>query len=675
MAGDELPIPIEVPWQLLATSMASLALSGTDSSSISVFTYVPKLESLEKDYPDDQLIYLKFTASVSPLSLAGLASGGVGRDPFDLFGAQDYPVWRMILDVTVTGPGGQREPGSIKPYFLSAAPVRREMVETGLAGREAFEGESNGLAFGKSGSQMHESFRTWSDTSEATSGKSLDVVLFGMSSSETVTGTNVGGNRQVTQFTDSTQRNASDERRELFSHLTNVNNILSLLRTTRVGTPFLRFDLVPRPLRPLTLDPSDPNLWYARLLNRRSSGIEGVQDFYAIAVVPRAAKGFCVKADFRRVFVIEPPLPPSDFAVHDYYSPATTARILNYLYLRYPVGTPLDQLDLDLGPEQLTDTGKMIEWSEAHLGPGFSPAVIGWVTTDTGNVTVRVVLTTTVDDGTASKEQRFAYKTRAEVYLEMVRYEYETELAKSPLERGFVVAFPLTLSACQDLGEPGKPHITSFTMTEGDLTDSLSLVDFTPHVPWAAASLNPSSGQNLYSAAYLSWNAMETQFASQLSVLRPERAQPFRFDDPRVLDLLLSTAAYLAPDDPANQSLDAVAGLFGLPPAQLGALKAAGVTDLRTLAAVVKFAPAVELREREREQAAARAPAPPKPSGRGCNFLLRFWLWLSGQTPPRVTAAPAPVVHPVTAARASDLRATLGAALQARAEAARKQNP
>ncbi|HEX8150569.1 MAG TPA: hypothetical protein VF591_25520 [Pyrinomonadaceae bacterium] len=675
MPDDELSIPTEVSWQLLATSMTSPILSDTDSSSISVFTYVPKLESLEKDYPNDRLVYLKFTASVSPISVAGIGSDGTGRDPFDLLGARDYPVWRTILDVTITGPGEKREPGSLKPYFLSASPVRREMVEMGVVGREVYEGESTGLAVGKSGSQLHESFRTSTETSETSVGGFAHALFVGAGIAHTSSETTVGGGRQVTQVTDSTQRNASDERRELFSHLTNVSNILCLLRTTLVGTPHLRFDLVPRPLRPLTLDPFDPNLWYARLLNRRSSGIEGVQDFYAIAVVPRAAKGFCVKANFRRVFVIEPPLPPSDFAVRDFYSPATTARILNYLYLRYPVGTPLDQLDLDLGPEQFTDVGKMLEWAEADLGPGFSPAVIGWVTTDTGNVMVRVVLTTTVNDGTAGKEQRFAYKTRAEVYLEMVRHEYETELAKSPLERGFVFQLPLTLSACQDLGEPGRPPVTSFTVTEGDLTKLPEIVDFTPYVPLPALSLNPSTGQNIYSAAYLSWNAMETQFASQLSVLGPERAKPFRFDDPRVLDLLLSTAANLAPDAPANQSLGAVAGLFGLAPEQLGALKASGVGDLRTLAAVVKFAPAAELRERE--QAASRAPAPPKPSGRGCNFLQRFWLWLSGQTPPRVPAAarPAPPVHPVTAAQASDLRATLGAALQARSEASRKQNP
>jgi hypothetical protein len=39
---------------------------GSDSTVILMFTYVPKLDGLNEDYPDDRLIYLKFAVSVAP---------------------------------------------------------------------------------------------------------------------------------------------------------------------------------------------------------------------------------------------------------------------------------------------------------------------------------------------------------------------------------------------------------------------------------------------------------------------------------------------------------------------------------------------------------------------------------------------------------------------------------
>jgi len=76
----------------------------------------------------------------------------------------------------------------------------------------------------------------------------------------------------------SRQSEPTAERRELVSHSTKVDNILTLLNAKDVGTPFLSFSINPRPLHLLSLDPADPNLWFSQLLARRSSGIEGVQN-------------------------------------------------------------------------------------------------------------------------------------------------------------------------------------------------------------------------------------------------------------------------------------------------------------------------------------------------------------------------------------------------------------
>jgi hypothetical protein len=57
-------------------------------------------------------------------------------------------------------------------------------------------------------------------------------------------------------------RQASEERRELISHTTRVENIISLLSAKYVGTPHLSFSVSPQPLQQLSVDPSDPNLWF-----------------------------------------------------------------------------------------------------------------------------------------------------------------------------------------------------------------------------------------------------------------------------------------------------------------------------------------------------------------------------------------------------------------------------
>ena len=83
-------------------------------------------------------------------------------------------------------------------------------------------------------------------------------------------------------------RQASEERRELLSHMTRVETVLTLLNAKYVGTPYLSFSLAPQPLQMLSIDASDPNLWFNQLLHRRSSGIEGIQEFTAVLLVRTA---------------------------------------------------------------------------------------------------------------------------------------------------------------------------------------------------------------------------------------------------------------------------------------------------------------------------------------------------------------------------------------------------
>ena len=145
-----LPIPKEIPWQLASTTQMLVPEPlGPDTATISLFTFVPHIDTLDKDYPNDQLVYLKFAVSIAPTSLF------IPKDtsPEHLLFDKAWPIWRVIFDIKVTP--NPAVMGGMRPYFMAASPIRRTMLETGVVGKQEFEGESNALAIGKSGSQVH----------------------------------------------------------------------------------------------------------------------------------------------------------------------------------------------------------------------------------------------------------------------------------------------------------------------------------------------------------------------------------------------------------------------------------------------------------------------------------------------------------------------------------------
>ncbi|HEX8680503.1 MAG TPA: hypothetical protein VF683_11110, partial [Chthoniobacterales bacterium] len=297
---DDLRLPLEIPWRLAATTLP-FTNNEPDQTSISLFFHEPEEDALTSKFPDERLIFLKFTVSISP------ASFPAGTSPFGTALGEGVPCYHMLLDVKVRRKSG--ETGTIRPYFHAAAPLNRRMLQTGVVGHEAFEGEAASQFMGKSGSQVHESLNSESRTNSASASAGFSVGGFGASGSLRTTSTDLSSNRAVSQTVDTTNREASEERRELVSHSTRVENLLTLLNAKYIGTPYLSFSLSPRPLQLLSLDPADPNLWFSQLLARRSSGIEGVQEFTAVLVVPRD-QDFCLNTRLRRVCLLDAPPGP-----------------------------------------------------------------------------------------------------------------------------------------------------------------------------------------------------------------------------------------------------------------------------------------------------------------------------------------------------------------------------
>jgi hypothetical protein len=100
---DDLPpdFPTEIPWRLVATTRhLGPETLGPDTTAISLFAYAPPIESYDADYPDDRLIYFRFTVSVSPVFLIG--SPPPASDPLDLFASDTLPIWRLLFDIRIS---------------------------------------------------------------------------------------------------------------------------------------------------------------------------------------------------------------------------------------------------------------------------------------------------------------------------------------------------------------------------------------------------------------------------------------------------------------------------------------------------------------------------------------------------------------------------------------------
>ena len=574
MADEEALPPLEIPWRLASTTLP-FSNAEPDQTSISLFTHVPDDAELSATFPDEALVYIKVTTSISPGTLPISAPGGAL--------GEGIPVYHTLLDLKVRRKSG--ETGTIRPYFHSAAPLKRRMIQSGVVGHEIFEGEASGQFMGKSGSEMHEALDSESRTTSLSAslgvGVGIGPVSIGASGSVRTTSTDVTSNRAVTQNVDTTTREASDERRELVSHSTKVENILSLLNAKYVGTPYLSFSTNPRPLNLLSLDPSDPNLWFSQLLARRSSGIEGVQEYTAVIVMPKG-QDFCLSARLRRVCLFDAPPGPLTFVERYNNSTPQLARMLDYVERTFPPGTPLEELDVEVLPALAPDLfpRPVIQlWEVAGMG-GFLTALIFAVSP---HPTAIINSVSTAD---------VVYKHPLELWLDVLRDEYERDVIRSPLERGVLLSETRTLDTC-------------FAFSEGSLAVSNSAASVVPLAPLALSpaaidiggvrdgALDRSRDVRAQGIEVVTrWNALELQLATLLNNGRGFSKQ--KPDEPRLLDVLLGRWSKLAPNDPNNLDLNAASSALGLSAEHRRLLKAAGATDLRGIAGALQSAARIE---------------------------------------------------------------------------------
>jgi len=583
MADEDVPLPpIEIPWKLASTTQP-LSAGEPAETALSLFFFEPDDAVLTGKFPDEKLVFIKLTASVSPASFPAALSRVAAS-----FLGEGIPCMHLLLDLKVRA--ADSAGGTIRPYFHAAAPLSRRMVQTGVVGVDSYEGEADGLAIGKSGAQMNETLRSHSNTNSASASAGLSIPVLSsvlsLGGSVRSTSTDVTSDRAVSQSVDSMARNASEERRELVSHTTRVENIISLLRTKYVGTPHLSFSLSPQPLQQLSVDPADPNLWFQQLLARRSTGIEGIQEFTAVIVVPKDTN-FCINARLRRVCLLDSP--PGPFSLSERFNGGLLqfARMVNYLNDAFPVGTPLEELDIDI-------------LGGLSGGPFRRPVVELWGLRLGERLVIASVASPGAQAGVEARGQA-NYKHFLEVWLDTVRDEYEREVARSPLERGVLFGENRFLDTCFSAdAESGAFTVANSTATVSPLFRVAldpGLFDI-GGIKTATAAFNASTRSRAMETI-TRWNAIEQRLTTLLANGAALQQTPLTASDPKVLGVLLDTWRKLPPDDPRNVGFEQAASLLKISQAQRSALKASGATTLSGIAAALRLAPDVALHNAE----------------------------------------------------------------------------
>jgi hypothetical protein len=343
-------------------------------------------------------------------------------------------------------------------------------------------------------------------------------------------------------------------------------------------------------------------LWFSQLLQRRSSGIEGVQEFTTVVLVPKG-EDFCVTARLRRVCLLDDPPGPPNFDEPFRFTGTALGRLLTYLFDTFPIGTPLEELDLDI-TQALTPPEQFKR-----------PAIEMWTVNVAGSILADVVSPGATNLQISRAEVN--YKTILELWLETLRDEYERDLARSPLERGVLVGEDRQLDTCFTFDPNGVLSM---------LNNASSVTPFSPlpirpgdldigGLQTSAISANKSTKARALETV-MRWNALERQLAVLLGNLRKKfPVKRGRLNDPLIVSVLVNRWAKLRPDDERNLDFATAMDALKLDEKHQRVLKAAGVTDLKSLARALKAAPIIEryngdLSRRQKVLKTERAAAP-----------------------------------------------------------------
>jgi hypothetical protein len=322
MGLNTLSLPVDVPWERLATSQDMFAVS-IDSdlpvlwrSSLAVFTYDPEPDP-DLANPNELTSFLKVVATVTGYQYEGFITPAELRNialenlVYKFFN-QYYPAYSALLQVAVFSSGEPSDGGqwsiSQYPYLTDFEPKKREVVETVTDTGEQLTQSANSLNVRKGTTSTNNTENLNVDQGYSFS-QSVQAAGYGGSTSGNIQrsfGTQGSLNSNVENVITT---DASREKRESFSHTTNLSQLYHVLDSYHAGTNRAIFFLNARPHM------VDSPYTFVNGPRR----LEGIQEFFLVVRRPKTMPNFCVKAVLETAHLHEsdtqlppPPAPTPD---------------------------------------------------------------------------------------------------------------------------------------------------------------------------------------------------------------------------------------------------------------------------------------------------------------------------------------------------------------------------
>ena len=297
-----LSLPTDIPWRRICVTedmmdrvVCDVELPPKWQSSLAVFEYVPEDEY--QLYPDYKITYLKVTATITGYQpLDDEIQGEIDWDGVDVTTVEGltellssyYPCHGAILQVIVGPPGKNPKLALDKyPFFMDFEPKKRELYEMATDTKE----------------KQSRSIETLNLSKAAGTTQSLEVLDVDMGGSTSVGmqgsyagtggGFNVSSSSQGQWGTKSLNTQQSQvnrttesgtEKRESFSHTTQISQMYHLLDSYHMATNRAIFFVQPRPH--VIEEPSG--------FVRGPRKVEGMQEFFMVVAQPKDQEDFCV---------------------------------------------------------------------------------------------------------------------------------------------------------------------------------------------------------------------------------------------------------------------------------------------------------------------------------------------------------------------------------------------
>ena len=323
MTTDELTLPVDIPWRRLCVSDDMIDEKICDEkhpyrwrSSIAVFGYEPPRE--QQPFEDMTVSYLKVVSTITGLQAGSEVRRNLGWNPNPALFLWDpnvrqvfinklykyYGCYGAILEVSIEPKGNV--PKARYPYFVDFEPKRRESYEIVTQTGETLSRSLNEIHVGKS--SMTTSGTTVLDTDKKVDWSALGTMagagagtaaggpagaLIGGAAGGIVGGFlgGGGGDKSTTDLTQSQKTDVktadrSQERRELYSHTTQLTQMYHEFTGYHLGTNRAVFFMLPRPHIVET----------ERTFVQGPRILEGIQEVFLVVMRPRDVEDYCVSA-------------------------------------------------------------------------------------------------------------------------------------------------------------------------------------------------------------------------------------------------------------------------------------------------------------------------------------------------------------------------------------------